>query len=136
MDTFSDSEDDDTSILVYARNSSNSFLEHILSSKMTLKQRHLLFGYVREMEQLLRAPVPDAIVYVLCAFYFVFNDEWNRFLSSSDFLFIGHKIIRNIKGGHWSIAAFGWRVDDEMCDQLSIEFKWKTPRCRKGIRLG
>ena len=71
--------------------------------------------------------VPMPIIYLFVAFYCVFRDEWNKqFCSSSDFIFVGHKIIKKINEDRWSLCAFGYEVNDKICDTLTIEFRWNS----------
>eukprot|EP01084_Bolivina_argentea_P299861 516926_1 len=112
------------SILIYSR--SEIRLQHEIDAKISHQQRNLIFGYIHFMERRLNIAIPIPIIYLFAAFYCVFRDEWNKHFCGSDFQFIGHKIIKKCAINRWSLCAFGYEVNNKICDILTIEFTYKS----------
>ena len=106
------------------------YLQYEIDAKITFHQRLLIFGYVRDIERefddTLSYTIPMSIVYLFAAYYCVFRDEWNRRYCGESVMFVGHKIIKKISQDRsWTICAFGYQVNDKVCDALNIEFTWR-----------
>ena len=107
------------------------YLQNEIDTKITFHERLLIFGYVRDTERqydgTLSYTVPISIIYLFAAYYCVFRDEWNRRYCGESVMFIGHKIIKKISQHKiWTICAFGYQVNDKVCDTLNVQFTWKS----------
>lgn len=102
--------------------------QHEIEAKISYRQKRIIFGFIHEFEkQYENKIIPTSIIYLFAAYFCEFQDEWNKKYCGSNIMFIGHKIIKKLLANKvWTVCAFGYQINNKICDKLNIQFTWKS----------